>query len=87
MSPNESRKWFGEVVPALASLLLRFPSLLEDHYKNADNVICEGNDGLRIKTGLRLLGSQEAGTVLLSQVNILIFVCSFNYTYFFYYKL
>ncbi|XXG89532.1 hypothetical protein AAC387_Pa12g1512 [Persea americana] len=67
MSPDESRKWFGEVVPALASLLLRFPSLLEDHYKNADHVICEGKDGLRIKTGLRLLGSQEAGTVLLSQ--------------------
>ncbi|RWR96705.1 hypothetical protein CKAN_02610300 [Cinnamomum micranthum f. kanehirae] len=57
MSPDESRKWFGEVVPALASLLLR----------NADSVICEGKDGLRIKTGLRLLGSQEAGTVLLSQ--------------------
>lgn len=69
MSPDESRKWFVEVVPSLASLLLRLPSLLEDHYRNADNAFGEGKDGLRVKTGLRLLGSQEAGIVLLSQVN------------------
>ncbi|KAM2970092.1 hypothetical protein FF2_017104 [Malus domestica] len=61
MSRGEARKWFGEVVPALANLLLRLPALLEYHYQNAGDLI------LGVKTGLRLLDSQEAGIVLLSQ--------------------
>lgn len=62
MSREESGKWFGEVVPALANLLLRLPTLLQVHYQNADGLF----NGL--KTGLRLLDSQEAGIVFLSQV-------------------
>ncbi|GKE64199.1 poly(ADP-ribose) glycohydrolase 1-like protein isoform X2, partial [Tanacetum coccineum] len=66
MSRAEANKWFGEVLPAMADLLLRLPSMLEAHYKNADSVTCVGaRDGLQ--TGLRLLKSQEAGIVLLSQ--------------------
>ncbi|CAB4319302.1 unnamed protein product [Prunus armeniaca] len=65
MSRAEARKWFGEVVPALANLLLRLPSLLELHYQNADALINGVRDG--VKTGLRLLHSQEAGVVFLSQ--------------------
>lgn len=68
MSRAEARKWFGEVIPALANLLLRLPSLLELHYQNADALINGGRDG--VKTGLRLLHSQEAGIVFLSQVSI-----------------
>ncbi|XP_062170299.1 poly(ADP-ribose) glycohydrolase 1-like isoform X2 [Alnus glutinosa] len=63
MSEAESAKWFGEVVPALANLLLRFPSLLEAHYQRADYGLFNG----QLKTGLRLLGSQEPGVVVLSQ--------------------
>ncbi|KAL6139497.1 hypothetical protein ACLB2K_057801 [Fragaria x ananassa] len=55
MSREESGKWFGEVFPALANLLLRLPSLLQLHYQNAED------------TALRLLGSQQPGLVLLSQ--------------------
>ncbi|KAF4360299.1 hypothetical protein F8388_020590 [Cannabis sativa] len=61
ISTEESKKWFEEILPALANLLLRFPSLLESHYQNADNLI----NG--VKTGLRILNSQEAGLVVLSQ--------------------
>lgn len=67
MSRVEANKWFGEVLPAMADLLLRLPLMLEAHYKNADAITCVGaRDGL--KTGLRMLKSQEAGVVLLSQV-------------------
>ena len=67
MSRAEANKWFGEVLPAMADLLLRLPSMLEAHYNCADSVTCVGGrNGL--KTGLRLLKSQEAGIVLLSQV-------------------
>ena len=65
MSREESTKWFEEVVPALANLLLRFPSLLQTHYQTADALI----NG--VKTGLRLLHSQEPGIVFLSQVSML----------------
>ncbi|XP_042478094.1 poly(ADP-ribose) glycohydrolase 1-like [Macadamia integrifolia] len=61
MSRVESRKWFSEVLPSLAALLLRLPSLLEIHYQNADNLL--GG----VKTGLRIIGPQEAGIVFLSQ--------------------
>ncbi|KAM7489325.1 hypothetical protein LguiB_026809 [Lonicera macranthoides] len=71
MSRADAAKWFGEVVPALSKLLFRLPSLLETHYRNADNGLfsstCWGGEG--IKTGLRLLESQEPGIVVLSQEN------------------
>lgn len=76
MSHTESKKWFGEVVPALANLLLRFPSLLERHYQNADG--CDNAGRERGKTGLRILGSQQAGIVFLSQELIgALLTCSF----------
>ncbi|KAI7748043.1 hypothetical protein M8C21_028547 [Ambrosia artemisiifolia] len=77
MSRAEANKWFGEVLPALADYLLRLPVMLEDHYKSADSVSFVGaRDGL--KTGLRLLKSQEAGLVLLSQELIgALLACSF----------
>ncbi|PHT66778.1 Poly(ADP-ribose) glycohydrolase 1 [Capsicum annuum] len=59
---DEAAKWFEEVVPQLANLLLRLPSLLETHYENADEGVLKG-----VKTGLRLLESQEPGIVFLSQ--------------------
>ncbi|KAL3642181.1 hypothetical protein CASFOL_012996 [Castilleja foliolosa] len=55
MSKDEAEKWFIEVVPRLADLVLSLPALLEDHYKNAG------------ETGLRLLKSQQSGMVVLSQ--------------------
>ncbi|KAG8369344.1 hypothetical protein BUALT_Bualt14G0001600 [Buddleja alternifolia] len=60
MSSDEADKWFGEVVPRLADLLLRLPALLETHYQNAG--IFNG-----MVTGLRLLDSQQSGIVFLSQ--------------------
>ncbi|PWA89685.1 poly (ADP-ribose) glycohydrolase [Artemisia annua] len=77
MSRAEANKWFGEVLPAMADMLLQLPSMLEAHYKNADSVTCVGaRDGLQ--TGLRLLKSQEAGMVLLSQELIgCLLACSF----------
>ncbi|XP_073004032.1 poly(ADP-ribose) glycohydrolase 1-like isoform X1 [Typha latifolia] len=61
MSRMDSRVWFGEVVPTLARLLLRLPSLLEDHYKKSDEVSGKG------RFGLRIMDWQEAGVVLISQ--------------------
>ncbi|XP_077225289.1 poly(ADP-ribose) glycohydrolase 1-like isoform X2 [Tasmannia lanceolata] len=78
MSRVESRKCFGEIIPAMASLLLRLPSLLEDHYRSADSTFGKQKDGSRIKTGLRLLGPQEAGIVFLSQELVgALLACSF----------
>lgn len=62
ISREESANFFGEVVPTLCRLLLQLPSLIEKHYQKADHVL----DG--VTSGLRLLGPQEAGIVLLSQV-------------------
>ncbi|KAK2980962.1 hypothetical protein RJ640_018046 [Escallonia rubra] len=62
----DAAKFFGEVVPALAKLLLRFPSLLETHYENVGGVIDYGGRN-GVKTFLRLLESQESGIVFLSQ--------------------
>ncbi|KAM3318265.1 hypothetical protein ACQJBY_035788 [Aegilops geniculata] len=56
LSRAHARDWFSDVLPRLARLLLRLPALLEDHYA-----------GARAATGLRLLGSQDAGLVLLGQ--------------------
>ena len=64
MSRAEAAKWFGDVVPGLANLILRLPSLLESHYQNSDG--SGGREG--VKTGLRILESQEPGIVFLSQV-------------------
>lgn len=63
MSREDSRMWFGEVVPGLARLLLRLPSLLEAHYRYSDRIFGSGIAGLRV------LYSQEAGIVFLSQVS------------------
>ncbi|XP_010522257.1 PREDICTED: probable poly(ADP-ribose) glycohydrolase 2 isoform X2 [Tarenaya hassleriana] len=72
MSREESNSWFDNTIPAMACLLLRFPSLLELHYLNSDNLI----DGTQ--TGLRLLRPQEAGIVFLSQELIgALLTCSF----------
>ncbi|XP_004138946.1 poly(ADP-ribose) glycohydrolase 1 isoform X2 [Cucumis sativus] len=65
MSETESMQWFREVIPALGNLLLQFPSLLETHYRNTDQLASKGSG--KAKTGLRLLASQVAGTVYLSQ--------------------
>ncbi|XP_027361289.1 poly(ADP-ribose) glycohydrolase 1-like isoform X4 [Abrus precatorius] len=65
MSEEESKQFLNEVVPAFGNLLLRLPSLLEAHYENADRVI--DGDGATVRTGLRILDSQEAGIVFLSQ--------------------
>ncbi|KAJ4822423.1 hypothetical protein Tsubulata_048180 [Turnera subulata] len=61
ISRAEAASCFGEVVPELAGLLLRLPSLLETHYRNADTLLPG------VETGLRFLGSQEPGIVFLSQ--------------------
>ncbi|GAB2294210.1 hypothetical protein Dimus_028428 [Dionaea muscipula] len=72
LSREEARKWFGEVIPAMARLLLRFPALLESHYRSADSVLAG------VETGLRLLRSQQSGIVILSQELIgAILTCSF----------
>ncbi|CAH2059876.1 unnamed protein product [Thlaspi arvense] len=72
MSKEESSKWFNDILPAMACLLLRFPSLLELHYLNSQSLI----DG--IETGLRVLGPKKAGIVFLSQELIgALLSCSF----------
>lgn len=57
LSRAQARGWFSEVVPNLARLLLRLPTLLEDHYAKAGHGA----------SGLRVMASQDAGVVLLSQ--------------------
>ncbi|KAF8708758.1 hypothetical protein HU200_030145 [Digitaria exilis] len=57
LSRAQARGWFSEVVPNLARLLLRLPALLEDHYAKAGDAT----------SGLRILASQDAGIVHLSQ--------------------
>lgn len=56
MPRDQATRWFKEVLPKMADLLLRLPFLLETHYQSSD------------ETGLRLLESQQSGLVLLSQV-------------------
>ena len=53
----------------MGDLLLRLPSLLEVHYENADMII--DGKGATVRTGLRMLDSQEAGIVFLTQVCLL----------------
>ncbi|GMH29695.1 hypothetical protein Nepgr_031538 [Nepenthes gracilis] len=72
LSREQSTKWFAEVIPAMANLLLRFPTLLESHYQDVDSLL----DG--VETSLRLLEPQQAGIVILSQELIgAILSCSF----------
>ncbi|XP_010414074.1 PREDICTED: poly(ADP-ribose) glycohydrolase 1-like isoform X2 [Camelina sativa] len=69
---KESKRWFDEIIPALAKLLLKFPSLLEEHYHSADSIVSG------IETGLRLLDSQKSGIVFLCQELIgALLACSF----------
>ncbi|KAK4834071.1 hypothetical protein QYF36_016343 [Acer negundo] len=76
MSRAEAAKWFGEVVPAMANILLKFPSLLESHYQGADDPLGEGI--YSVGTALHLLSSQEVGIVFLSQELIgALLACSF----------
>ncbi|MCL7035182.1 hypothetical protein MKW94_024528 [Papaver nudicaule] len=79
MSPVESRKWFREIFPALATLMLKLPSLLEAHYRDADEIHRGAKEGYpKIRTGLRMLNPQESGTVFLSQELIgALLACSF----------
>ncbi|KAL4561255.1 hypothetical protein LXL04_033419 [Taraxacum kok-saghyz] len=77
LSRAEADKWFAEILPALADSLLRLPSMLEAHYQSADSITCVGARA-GLKTGLRLLKSQETGIVLLSQELIgALLACSF----------
>lgn len=72
LSRAEAAKWFGETLPMMASLLLRFPALLESHYHYADIVV------VGFETGLRLLEPQESGIVFLNQELIAALLsCSF----------
>ncbi|XWS20665.1 hypothetical protein CRYUN_Cryun31cG0122600 [Craigia yunnanensis] len=57
LSGADSTKWFAGVIPKLANLLLRLPSLVDLHYQNTQT------SGY----GLRILGPQQPGMVLLSQ--------------------
>ena len=67
MSRDDAKAWFDEVIPNLASLLLRLPSLLEAHYHKSNEL--SGND----KCELRILGSQDAGILIINRVNIIIY--------------
>lgn len=64
----------------MGDLLLRLPSLLEAHYENADMVI--DGKGATVRTGLRMLDSQEAGIVFLTQVCLLQNLCVFFFVFF-----
>ncbi|XP_078170402.1 poly(ADP-ribose) glycohydrolase 1-like isoform X1 [Carex rostrata] len=61
MSRMDARVWFNEVIPSLAKLLLKLPSLLECHYRKSDEL-----SGQRF-SGLRILSSQDAGILFLTQ--------------------
>uniref|UniRef100_A0A0D9W197 poly(ADP-ribose) glycohydrolase n=1 Tax=Leersia perrieri TaxID=77586 RepID=A0A0D9W197_9ORYZ len=59
LSRAQARDWFDHILPSLARLLLRLPTLLEDHYRSG---------GYQEESrGLRILGSQDGGIVLVSQ--------------------
>jgi poly(ADP-ribose) glycohydrolase len=60
MPRDDVKVWFDEVIPGLATLLLRLPSLLEAHYRKSNEL--SGN----VKCELRILGSQDAGIVILN---------------------
>lgn len=60
MPRADSVRWFDEVLPKMALLLLNLPSLLETHYRQQPPLDAT-------TTCLRLLDSQHPGLVLLSQ--------------------
>ncbi|XP_037438787.1 probable poly(ADP-ribose) glycohydrolase 2 [Triticum dicoccoides] len=57
---------FADMLPCLARLLLRLPTLLEDHYTSAWAAL-----------GLCLLGSQGVGIVLIGQLLAPVLFCVF----------
>ncbi|KAE8686716.1 Poly(ADP-ribose) glycohydrolase 1 [Hibiscus syriacus] len=58
ISRADSTNWFKDDIPKLADLLLRLPFLIDLHYQNTRPY----------GYGLRILGPQQPGVVLLSQV-------------------
>ncbi|KAH9314907.1 hypothetical protein KI387_023534, partial [Taxus chinensis] len=86
----DSRRWFEYVLPRLAGLLLQFPVILENHYKEvnksnvnfsnegSNNNLGEENKVMSLNTSLRILQQQQAGIVLLSQEMVAaILACAF----------
>ncbi|XP_027167124.1 poly(ADP-ribose) glycohydrolase 1-like [Coffea eugenioides] len=64
MPRADSVRWFEEVLPKMALLLLNLPSLLETHYRRHQQQQQPLDSNT---TCLRLLDSQQPGLVLLSQ--------------------
>ncbi|KAI5670049.1 hypothetical protein M9H77_19902 [Catharanthus roseus] len=66
MPKDQATRWFKEVLPKMADLLLKLPSLLESHYQTS------------AETRIRMLEPQQPGLVLLSQELIAaLLACSF----------
>lgn len=61
MPKDQATRWFKEVLPKMADLLLKLPSLLESHYQTS------------AETLIRMLEPQQPGLVLLSQVRSYIY--------------
>lgn len=67
----DADRWFNDILPKMADLLLKLPFLLETHYQNPPTV-----NG--VESCLRLLEQQHAGIVILSQELIGAFLaCAF----------
>ncbi|KAK3444344.1 hypothetical protein EUGRSUZ_A00416 [Eucalyptus grandis] len=76
MPREDAEKWFGEVIPFLANLLLRLPELLEYHWRHARGY-SRSRKG-RVEAGLRILDRQQAGIVILSRELVAaLLACSF----------
>lgn len=72
ISRAEAANWFEQVLPAMAHLLLKLPSLLESHY--LASYLPD------VATGLRMLPSQQPGIVFLSQVRqLFLFLHAFEF--------
>lgn len=63
LSSEEKDKWFKDIVPVMAKVLLKFPYIVQTHYKNSHSVFPGVAD-----TALRLLESQQSGVVFLARV-------------------
>ncbi|XP_059074287.1 poly(ADP-ribose) glycohydrolase 1 isoform X2 [Cryptomeria japonica] len=89
ISRGDSRRWFEQTLPWVARLLLQFPVILENHYKEANNNLSFSNEGscdsseeensvINLDTSLHILQPQQAGIVLLSQELVAaILACNF----------
>ncbi|KAL3507018.1 hypothetical protein ACH5RR_032400 [Cinchona calisaya] len=79
MPRADAVRWFEEVLPKMADLLLNLPSLLEAHYQQHNNAVDSRGRGVETTSCcLRLLDSQQPGLVLLSQELIAALLsCSF----------